>query len=96
MKINIPFGDTELTLTGDYYPARPGKMYLSNGDAGYPDEPSTFDISEIFLNNENVTDEMSNMYVKKPNGGYELWLDTMLDKILEEADNVYCAARECS
>ena len=38
---------TELRVYFDYYPGRPGKMYLSNGDPGYPDEPETVEPTSI-------------------------------------------------
>ena len=28
---------------------RPGKMYLANGDPGYPDEPAEFELNDIYM-----------------------------------------------
>jgi hypothetical protein len=32
-----------------YSPGRPGRMYLSNGDPGYPDEPAELAIEEVLV-----------------------------------------------
>lgn len=32
-----------------YYPGSPGRMYMSNGDPGYPPDPADVDYSGIFL-----------------------------------------------
>ena len=48
----IQFAGTDFLLEGEYWPATPGKLYLANGDPGYPDEPAEFDIESIFLIDE--------------------------------------------
>jgi hypothetical protein len=41
-------GDNEYWAEFDYTPGRPGKMYLSNGDPGYPDEPEEITLIRVF------------------------------------------------
>ena len=43
-------GEAEYTAHFDYSPGRPGKMYLRNGDPGYPDEPAELDITDLERN----------------------------------------------
>ena len=43
-------GEAEYTAHFDYSPGRPGKMYLRNGDPGYPDEPAELQINELERN----------------------------------------------
>ncbi len=38
---------SRLYVEFDYSPGRPGKMYLRNGDPGYPDEPAEVEVTEI-------------------------------------------------
>lgn len=35
-----------MVVSFDHEPGRPGRMYLSNGDPGYPDEPASVDITD--------------------------------------------------
>lgn len=85
MQVEIPFGDTIATITGKYYPPRAGRMYLSNGDPGYPDEPAEFDIETFEVGGEDILDALSNVFVQKQDGTYVEYLDTVLDNVLEEA-----------
>jgi hypothetical protein len=43
----IPDYDGELFVEFTYYAGAPGKMYLNNGDPGYPDEPSEIEIESV-------------------------------------------------
>lgn len=43
----IPDYDGELFVTFTFYPGAEGKMYLRNGDPGYPEEPSEVDIISV-------------------------------------------------
>ena len=45
--VTLYFGGWELEVEGHYSPGRPGRMYLRNGDPGYPDEPPTFEIERV-------------------------------------------------
>lgn len=37
--VEIEVGGHALRVEYEYSPGRPGRMYLRNGDPGYPDEP---------------------------------------------------------
>jgi hypothetical protein len=54
-----PAGEHDYTVWFDYSPGRPGKMYLRNGDPGYPDEPPELEITEIERDNwgEPISDD---------------------------------------
>ena len=47
-------GEAEVTVEYDYSPGRPGKMYLRNGDPGYPPEPALVDIISILWDGHNL------------------------------------------
>lgn len=93
MSIVIPFGDAQAVIDGDYFPGKPGRMYLANGDPGFPEESSEFFISGMTIRGDDVYDEIARMYVKKPTGEYETWLESVWDKIIEEADSTFQDSR---
>lgn len=41
----------DLLVGYEYSPGRPGRMYMPNGDPGYPDEPAELQIIEIWVGN---------------------------------------------
>jgi hypothetical protein len=41
----------DCTIHYDYTPGSPGRMYLSNGDPGYPDEPAELDLTVVQIGN---------------------------------------------
>lgn len=45
--VTLYFGGWALEVEGHYSPGRPGRMYLSNGDPGYPSEPPEFEIERV-------------------------------------------------
>lgn len=99
MEIELPFGDAEVTLKGRYYHGKKGCMYLRNGDPGYPDEQSEFNIETAYIGEEDVGDTLFDLYVKKPDGKFELWIESVYDRILEQAEEIYEGRRqeaECS
>ena len=85
MIITVPFGNTEATITGTYYPGHPARMYLANGDPGYPEEYADFDIETFEVGGEDILEQLSIMQILRANGKYEDYLDTILDIILEKA-----------
>ncbi len=42
-------GEHEVQVDYTYSPGRPGKMYMPNGDPGYPDEPAEVEILNVWL-----------------------------------------------
>lgn len=85
MIITIPFGNTEATITGTYYPGIPARMYLANGDPGYPEEYPDFDIETFEVGGEDILEQVSAMFLRTSSGTYVEYLDSILDIILEEA-----------
>lgn len=71
--------DVELQLTGNYMPRQPGKMYMSNGDPGYPDEPAEFDIIEAEITKGTVLD----LILQLDTG---VVLDTLANRAIEKLD----------
>ncbi|MFA5165391.1 MAG: hypothetical protein WC481_07500 [Candidatus Omnitrophota bacterium] len=45
--VYIPDYDGELFVVFSFYPGSPGRMYLRNGDPGFPDEPSEIEIISV-------------------------------------------------
>lgn len=46
-KVQLMFLENECDVEFDYSPAIPGRMYMRNGDPGYPAEPEEFVITSI-------------------------------------------------
>ncbi len=46
---------SRLYVEFDYSPGRPGKMYLRNGDPGYPDEPAEVEVTRIEFQSRQVS-----------------------------------------
>jgi hypothetical protein len=40
-------GEHTLNIEYVYSPGRPGRMYMANGDPGYPDEPPEFEVIKV-------------------------------------------------
>ena len=49
----------------DYSTGRPGKMYMPNGDPGYPDEPAEVVINKISIDGEELTDLLSEGVIRR-------------------------------
>jgi len=47
--------EAEVEVFGDYTPATSEVRYLSNGDAGNPGEPESFDIINVYWNDTNIS-----------------------------------------
>ena len=45
--IQVEYEDLAFEVEFDYSPFRPGRMYMPNGDPGYPDEPAEMEITSI-------------------------------------------------
>lgn len=48
-------GQLDVTIRYTFTPGRPGKMYLKNGDPGYPADPCEVDIDEVLSGDHDVT-----------------------------------------
>ena len=42
-------GEQDVEVSYYYSPGRPGRMYMPNGDPGYPDEPAELEILSVPL-----------------------------------------------
>ena len=82
----IEYEDLSFQINFDYSPFRAGRMYMANGDPGYPDEPAELDICTVLLVHPtdkdvkpvDVTDVMSDVMND--------WIDGQIeDYISEEA-----------
>jgi len=65
MEINITINDVELTLVGEYSPGYEGRMYMSNGDPGYPGEPAGFEEFDILHKGESIIDVLSDNMIRE-------------------------------
>jgi hypothetical protein len=52
------WGELDITVTGDYRAGVKGRLYLKNGDPGYPDEPEEFEITKIEHLGKDITDQV--------------------------------------
>lgn len=70
------FGEHEVTVLYNYFKGRPGCMYLSNGDPGYPPEPDELEIYAVMLYG-----------CELPPAFWEPALEVMEDEIVNAQDN---------
>jgi hypothetical protein len=54
--IDLLYHGVNLTIDGDYYPARKGSDYLRNGDPGNPPESAEFIIDRVRIGEVEVID----------------------------------------
>ena len=47
--LSLPFTDAEVMVIFTYHKGQEGKMYLRNGDPGYPSEPPSVEIHEVYF-----------------------------------------------
>ena len=74
----ITYQDVEIDIEFYYEPLVRGRMYMDNGDPGYPDEGGEFYISKAFIGEQDVTDllgedkleEIAEVYQEKHDGEY--------------------------
>ena len=63
-------GEHEISVDYTYNAGRPGKMYLRNGDPGYPDEPAEAEILNVWLYGRDVLQYLTDK-------SYDSLLDTI-------------------
>ena len=63
--VTITYNGVEMEVTGEYYKGCRGRMYLRNGDPGYPDEPAEFEIESIKIGDVEVLSLFDDMAVRK-------------------------------
>ena len=56
MKDTVNFRGLELDIEFDATPYTPARMYLSNGDPGYPEEGGEFDITCVSIKGVEITE----------------------------------------
>jgi len=66
MTATVNYNGVDLTVTGEYQPGYEGKMYMRNGDPGYPGEAASIDDIDILHCGESI---------------YSLLSDEMIDDI---------------
>jgi hypothetical protein len=63
-EITLPLTDLEVKVNFTFTPGRPGKMYLRNGDPGYPDDPAEVELLEVIVGEDNIIDALSDKVVE--------------------------------
>lgn len=63
-------GEHEVQVDYTYSAGRPGKMYMPNGDPGYPDEPAEAEILNVWLHGLDVLQYLTD-------NSYDNLLDTI-------------------
>lgn len=63
-------GEHEVEVQYTYSPGRPGKMYLRNGDPGYPPEPAEAEIIAVYLFGHDILSQL-------PDKSFDSLLDTI-------------------
>ena len=58
-EISLPETDLTVKVVFFYYAGMPGKMYLRNGDPGYPAEPPVVELDEVIVAGEDIMPALS-------------------------------------
>jgi len=65
MKTAVNYNGVELEVTGEYQRGYEGRMYMRNGDPGYPGEPSCIEDMDILHYGESIIDILSDSVITK-------------------------------
>ena len=76
-EITLPFTDAQVEVFFYYTPGRPAKMYLANGDPGWPEEYAEVEITRV------VPVERGSCYCDIMSALSEETLDAIETKLLE-------------
>ncbi len=63
-------GERDVEVSYSYSPGRPGRMYMRNGDPGYPDEPAEVEILLVNFLGLDVLEDL-------PEPAFDSLLDTI-------------------
>jgi hypothetical protein len=73
----INYWGTDIDIQYYYEPFTPGRMYMNNGDPGYPDEGGEFYIEQAWIGGQEVTELLEDKleaiaiaYQEGQDGGY--------------------------
>ena len=96
MHINIEyaFGEATAIVGGWYSKSKAGRDYMPNGDYGYPEEPSEFDIHSFLVGGDEILETLQEMYVKTRDGKFIPYLESIDDDLCAIADEYYLARGE--
>jgi hypothetical protein len=83
MSVSLFYGDTEYVVTGNYRKRVPARMYLRNGDPGYPEEPAEFEIEDVTVCDQSIMEMLQCCWTKD---GKHI-LDDMEVECLEKVDD---------
>jgi len=65
--VTITFNGVEMEVEGEYYKGCRGRMYMRNGDPGYPDDPPEFNIESIKVDGVDITSLFDELYYRSTN-----------------------------
>lgn len=72
--------ETEVELEGTVTKYCPARMYLSNGDPGYPEEGGELEDFAVMLNGKDITDTLSKDVIERLEEAFCLdWQESMED-----------------
>ncbi len=94
LTIEFPFSDGTADISGTYTPRQQGRMYMPNGDPGEAETFSEFEIESFSLFGDDILPELENFYVKDKQGKYVKYIDSIYDRIMEIADDMYYSESE--
>lgn len=81
--VTLFYGDTEYAVTGNYRKRVPARMYMPNGDPGYPEEPAEFEIEDVTVGDQSIMELLQCCWTKD---GKHI-LDDMEVECLEKVDD---------
>jgi len=65
MTATVNYNGVDLTVIGEYQPGYEGKMYMKNGDPGYPGEAATIEDIDILHCGESIIEVLSDKAVEE-------------------------------
>ena len=49
LKLKTYLGEADCEVVAHYWPGRPGRWYMPNGDPGYPDDPAELEVVSVTI-----------------------------------------------
>lgn len=83
LELKVMFFGLEFEVVASATKGSPGRMYLPNGDPGYPDEPGEFEMEEAYLSGVDMGEFLQCVTVGELNGWQ--YLEELAEKEAREA-----------
>lgn len=75
--------EIDVDFTVKYRPGLPGRMYMRNGDPGYPDEPAEIEMFDLYVNGQKLGGDIAAAF----QNALDLHYEDIIAQVEEEAIN---------